>query len=68
MKQLIFFLQKEPSTSSDIKNKNDTAGIQTAKKEQANKDGINCTDKFCNYTSEYILKLFCLNAITRSKI
>ncbi|XP_040824029.1 uncharacterized protein LOC121148092 isoform X2 [Ochotona curzoniae] len=42
---------KESSTSSDVKNKNDTAGIQTAKKEQAHKDGINCTDKFCNYTN-----------------
>ncbi|XP_058525334.1 uncharacterized protein LOC105942476 isoform X2 [Ochotona princeps] len=42
---------KEPSTSSDVKNKNDTAGIQSAKKEQANKDGINCTDEFCNYTN-----------------
>ncbi|XP_058525336.1 ankyrin repeat domain-containing protein 7-like isoform X5 [Ochotona princeps] len=43
--------KKEPSTSSDVKNKNDTAGIQSAKKEQANKDGINCTDEFCNYTN-----------------
>ncbi|XP_012785987.2 POTE ankyrin domain family member B-like isoform X3 [Ochotona princeps] len=45
------FTMKEPSTSSDVKNKNDTAGIQSAKKEQANKDGINCTDEFCNYTN-----------------